>query len=185
MNFRQIPRFGLRTLFVVVTIACVAGAYCAKSFRGERYAHSTSYRLDGVMAHKAADYIRAELNKLPDHTLTDETLFKFERRFNGAAFIDMERVDPEVVYARLRLPDGKITLVGFWIYPSTPALSYPFPRTDVTVAMLASESYFDIRSGEATKRELQRAILLRDTYSSMVWAGGSQLDIRKQVPSRK
>ncbi|WP_254508481.1 hypothetical protein [Anatilimnocola floriformis] len=166
---RSFTQFGLRTALAMITVAGVCAAYFARVFDGDRYRHGFNTRLDGVSPIDVASYLREEVNKLPNHSVTDQELFVYQRKF-GMAFDNMRRTTiTDVIFAKVQLSDGSESMVGFWIYPARGS-NLRTPQTEVSVLLLADETYFAIRSGKAALRENERAKLVRPVYSEMIYS---------------
>jgi hypothetical protein len=166
-RFRQ---FGLRTLFVVVTLVCISGAVISNRFRGERFHHSMT--ITGILHSESVDIARRlklAISTMPGHQATKDAEFPFERIFNAGTYESMKKAKPaEHVFARITLSDGTAdSVVGFWIYERE-----PWPdgkrRLEVVIVVVGHESYFDIQSGRYQAHEMERHRLSQVGYTEVV-----------------
>jgi hypothetical protein len=103
---------------------------------------------------------------LPGHIIVDTPLFEFEKRFNGLAHDDIQKAEEvNALFCRVQLSDGSESHVGFWIYPHR---STGPPGTDVTTVVCGSESFRDVQSGAAARRETERSRLREQTYLTIL-----------------
>ena len=142
-RFRQ---FGLRTLFVVVTLVCIFGAIVSSRFRGERFHHSHTFI--GFLHSDPVDIARRlklAVGNMPGHQVTSAAQFAFEPSFSPGAIDSMMKSKPaEQVFARITLADGSTkSVVGFWIYEKEP-WSDGRRRLEIVIVVVGYESYFDM-----------------------------------------
>lgn len=140
-------RFGLRTLFIVLTAACVYLAYVA--YRLDSQGH---FMAGGVGHFRGADVAEIAA-KVRQETMGHQP---------GKAFaIPLQRyvpgrripADANRYFYDVRLSDGSKTQVGFWVYAD---------RTGVEVQFLiiAKDTYPAVVSGAAAKRGQERVKLM-------------------------
>jgi hypothetical protein len=106
--------------------------------------------------------LREKIQSLPRHVISAEPLFILERRFNAAAYDDIQKaVQVDSFFCRVTLSDGSETLVGFWIYPHERGRA----ATDVTQVILGDESFHSIQGGVVARRNKERLELDSKLYS--------------------
>lgn len=162
---QQRLRFSLRALLILVTLLCVYAAYRTSWTGHDRFASGTTFELPDRDSESVASEVCGKIQSLPRHELSAEPLFALQRRFNAAAYDDVQKAaHVDSFFFRVKLNDGSETLVGFWVYPHPRGR----PATVVTRVILGEESFHSIQAGVAAKREKERLDLDRKTYRQIL-----------------
>lgn len=160
--------FGLRTLFIILTAACVYLGYAAYrlSLQGECVKGTNfTYDVRIIDAESIAKVVRERTGELIGHESTDEPIELTERLFTpGFRALQRSTLSDQFFY-RVTLSDGSVTHVGFWVYKEHPSVGRPM--VGVTFLLHAWDTYPEVVSGVAEKRRKERRVLY-DKYLGIV-----------------
>ncbi len=153
-------RYSLRTLVIAVTIAAVVCGYYVYrlSLQGRFYTGSNYSIRQRSDPRVLGQQLREQLDALPEHELSDEVLFEVPKNdVSSHENVSGHSIEDRFFF-RVKLRDGTVTHVGFWVYALGPS------TVGITYGIQAHDSYL---TGPAGKRREERIRLSR-TYSKIL-----------------
>ena len=150
-------QYKLRTLFVVLTLACVFFAWRAYRLNQQGdYEIGLNQMIDNRLEDldTVAKVVRERTAELPAHKPTDEELILSDYCFPAGygTLLEAKEVAARFFY-RVRLSDGSETHVGFWVYRRGDG------TLGTTFLIEGDDTYAERQSGVAAKRREERQAL--------------------------